>query len=467
MRYLKCFYGMAIFMAGTAHAEPRIYEAEQADQFLAPLAQDIVPEDAAARSIYIENLAFDAAIFGRVAVLTYNQIYDQAIDRTSGEYVGFNRFAHDRNLAGPGYKPFKTPNADTLYSNAYLDLRDGPVLLTVPPTDGRYYTVNFLDLFGNATNISARTHGTEGGRYLIAPVGWEGPVPKGVELFRVTQPIMWILMRIEAENPAAVPTVIALQDRFVLMAPKQSEGRSYPVKADVRAKDAVTSLTVLDWIVRNAGIRKSEVALVSRFKPLGVDASQDAESALVDPVVRAAADIGFAKAEMVLSRTVSQNGRPIAGNWREPDDIGRYGFNYLYRANVNSLGTGANVRLENFAFTTFQDASGEMLDGSQHDYTMRMETAPPADFFWSVTVYDSATQELFPNERNKYLVSDNTEGLEIASDGSITIRFAKDASGSNGIPIPAGPFYLALRAQGPREELRDGTWVPSPLHKDK
>lgn len=457
--------GLLALAASPAQAGLHVYDAGEADQFLDSLAPYIVPEDDAARAIYIENLAFDAAIFGRVAILTYNQIHDQAINQTSDEYVGFNRFAHGRTLAEPGYKPFKTPNADTLYSNAYLDLRDGPVLLTVPPTNGRYYTVNFLDLFGNATNISARTHGTDGGRYLIAPAGWDGDVPKGAQLFRVTQPVMWILMRIEAENPGVVPEVNRLQDRFVIEAQRQTATREYPAKADVT--DAAASLSVIDWVVRNAGVRQSEVALVSRFEPLGIGGAIGVADVLANDVSRAAADIGFANADMVLSRTVAQNGTPIEGHWREPSDIGRYGYNYLYRASVNSLGTGANVRLENFAFTTFQDASGDMLDGAHHDYTMRMPSPPPADFFWSVTVYEMSTQELFPNAGKKYLVSDNTQGLEIAGDGSITIRFARDASGPNAIPIPEGPFYLALRAQGPRKELRDGTWRPAPLQKDK
>lgn len=465
MKTISLLTGIFALAASPAHAGPHVYDAGQADQFLEPLATDIVPEDDAARAIFMENLAFEAAIFGRVAVLTYNQIHDQAINRASDEFVGFNCFAHGRTLAGPGYKPFKTPNADTLYSNAYLDLRDGPVLLTVPPTQGRYYTVNFLDLFGNATNISARTHGTDGGRYLVAPVGWDGDVPEGAELFRVTQPIMWILMRIEAENPGVVPEVTRLQDRFVIEAPRQTASREYPAKADVT--DPAASLSVLDWIVRNAGIRQTELALVSRFEPLGIAGDRSIADALADPVSRAAADIGFAKADMILSRTVAQNGTSIEGNWREPSDIGRYGYNYLYRASVNSLGTGANVRLENFAFTTFQDASGDMLDGARHNYTMRMPSPPPADFFWSVTVYETSTQELFPNAGKKYLVSDNTKGLEIAADGSITIRFAHDASGPNAIPIPEGPFYLALRAQGPRKELRDGTWRPAPLQKDE
>ena len=453
----------ALAISATAQAEPRSYDAAKADQFLNPLAEDIVPEDATSRLLHMRHTAYNAAMFGQVAVLTYNQIYAQAVDRNSARFVGFNRFAHDRDLAGPGYATFKTPNADTLYSNAYLDLSQGPVLLTVPPTKGRYYTVNLLDLYGNATNISARTHGTSGGRYMVATTEWGGDVPQGVTLFRVTQPYMWILMRIEAENPAVVPIVRQLQDAFTL-APmgRLPADRDFPEPGTI--DNPAAFLKILDWVVEQAGVRNEELAHVHGFRDLGVGGPRTVDEALADDAVKQGVTAGFADARTVIASSVAQNGVSTNG-WREPLDIGRYGFNYNYRASVNSLGTGANVRLENFAFTTFEDADGEPLDGAKHDYVLRMASPPPANFFWSVTAYDRKTQELIPNAERKYLVSDNTEGLIRGEDGSITIIFSQQAGGPNAIPIPDGPFYLALRAQGPGRKMLDGTWRPTPVKK--
>lgn len=453
----------ALLCAGTAHAEPRSYDAAKADQFLEPLAEDIVPEDRETRVLYARHAAYDAAIFGQSAVLTYAQIHAQAVDEASKQHVGFNRFAHDRDLAGPGYAPFKSPNADTLYSNAYLDLSDGPVLLTVPPTAGRYFTLNFLDLYGNATNISARTHGTGGGRFLIATTDWGGTVPEGVTLFRVTQPFMWILMRVEAQNPAAVPTVRALQDRFVLQptapAPRR---REFPAAATL--DDPAGFLKVLDWVVEQAGVRNEELGHIRAFRGIGVGGPLSVDQAMADEAVREGVMAGFADARAVILRNLSQNGTRIPG-WREPSDTGRYGFNYNYRATVNTLGTGANVRLENFAFTTFEDAEGERLDGSRGAYTLRLASPPPADFFWSLTVYDARTLELVPNSAAKYLVGGNTRGLVIGRDGSVTITLSRKSGGANVLPIPDGPFYLVLRAQGPRRQLLDHSWRPVPVRK--
>ncbi len=453
----------ALILSAMAQAEPRSYDAAKADQFLEPLAEDIVPNDSVSRQLHIRHTAYNAALFGQVAVLTYNQIYTQAIDRSTDRFVGFNRFAHDRDLAGPGYATFKTPNADTLYSNAYLDLTQGPVLLFVPPTGGRYYTVNLLDLYGNATNISARTHGTGGGRYLLATTDWGGEVPQGVTLFRVTQPYMWILMRIEAEAPAVLPEVRRLQDAFTLRASATAPAnRSFPAPATIEDPEAF--LKILDWVIEQAGVRNEELAHVHTFRNLGVGGPRTVEEIWSDEAMQQGIAAGFADARAVIASSVTQNGVSSDG-WREPLDIGRYGFNYTYRANVNSLGTGANVRLENFAFTTFEDAEGEALNGAKHDYVLRLASPPPADFFWSVTVYDRKSQELVPNARRKYLVSDNTEGLIRGEDGSVTVTFSRDAKGPNAIPIPDGGFYLALRAQGPRRDMLDKTWRLTPVQK--
>ncbi|MGE4431918.1 MAG: DUF1254 domain-containing protein [Sphingobium sp.] len=462
-RYFSILPLIALAVPVIAHAEPRSYDAARADQFLGALAEDIVPEDRASRILYARHAAYDAAIFGQSAVLTYAQIHDQAIDTASKRFIGFNRFAHDRDLAGPGYAPFRSPNADTLYSNAYLDLSQGPVLLTVPPTNGRYYTVNFLDLYGNATNISARTHGTRGGRFLIATTDWGGTVPDGATLFRVTQPYMWILMRIEAEGAEAVPAARALQDRFVLQPTVIS-----PVKRDFPAPatldDPAGFLRVLDWVVEQAGVRNEELGHIHGFRGIGVGGPVSVDRALADEAVQAGVAAGFDDARQVILRNLAQNGTQIEG-WREPFDTGRYGFNYRYRATVNTLGTGANVRLENFAFTTFEDSDGAPLNGAEHAYILRLPSPPPADFFWSVTVYDAKTQELVPNAARKYLVSDNTKGLIMGQDGSVAIDLSRQAQGPNAIPLPDGPFYIVLRAQGPRREMLDSSWRPVPVRR--
>jgi hypothetical protein len=81
---------------------------------------------------------------------------------------------HQRELATPNFSAFKTPNVDTLYSNAWLDLTKGPALIDIPPIRDRYSTLNFQDMYANPTNLSSRTVGPDGGRFLTVPPHRDG-----------------------------------------------------------------------------------------------------------------------------------------------------------------------------------------------------------------------------------------------------------------------------------------------------
>ncbi len=56
-----------------------------------------------------------------------------------------NTVTHVRTLLGPQHRQVVTPNNDTLYTNAWLDLSGGPLLLDVPDCHGRYYVLGLLD----------------------------------------------------------------------------------------------------------------------------------------------------------------------------------------------------------------------------------------------------------------------------------------------------------------------------------
>ncbi|WP_380879463.1 lipoprotein [Sphingomonas sp. DBB INV C78] len=443
------------------------YDPGGAAQHQMPVHPDRIPADPEARRIWARSLAYDATIYGTMAVIQYQEMHRQAVDRTSPDYTGFNRFAHSRTLAGPGYAAFKTPNADTLYSNAWLDLTRGPVLFDVPEMGTRYFTANFIDAYGNASNISARTRGFAAGRYLIAPVGWQGTVPEGVELFRVATPYMWVLLRVLVDGHAAdIGAANTLQDgfRFTPFAGSRADTAvEYP---PARIESALDFFRILDFVLRSNGHPEGEEALVQRYHGIGVGGAVGLAKASEDPVVREAIAEGYAEAQTVIGRTVNQTGWPV-GTWRSAVDAGRYGFNYLYRAAAATLGAGANVSDENYAFTTFKDGKGDALDGAQHTYRLVLAPPPPVRFFWSVTVYDAKTRELHPNPIHRYLISDRTPGLRRGPDGSVTIELRPHApvkgGSANWLPVPSGPFYLALRAQGPEPEILSGAWTPPPV----
>src|SRR4051794_8731225 len=103
---------------------------------------EVTPDEA-------KSIARDAWIYGYAPIQSYNTWYKQAVDANAPEYVGgFNVFRDYANVFTPENKDLVTPNNDTPYSWAWLDLRAEPVVVTVPevPKD-RYYVLQFIDLF--------------------------------------------------------------------------------------------------------------------------------------------------------------------------------------------------------------------------------------------------------------------------------------------------------------------------------
>ena len=187
-----------------------------------------------------------------------------------------------------------------------------------------------------------------------------------------------------------------------------------------------------------------------------------------DPAIRAGLTSGYAEARKVIQASLQQRSAE-AGPWGFGRDVGRFGYNYLQRSVTNTLGTGGNVRDENGTFLTFRDAAGAPLDGSSGRYRLLLDPPPPGRYFWSVTLYDARTRQLHPNPLRRYTLGDRSQGLvRTASGGAEIIVQADPPAGkarANWLPAPRGPFYLAIRAQGPAPEVVSGEWRPRGIEK--
>jgi hypothetical protein len=418
------------------------------------------------------SLAFDAVIYGLPSVMQYAQMHAQAVNDRDPRHVGFNRFSHDSELAGPGYEAFKTPNADTLYSNAWLDLTQGPVVVDVPAFGTRYYTLHFLDMYSNSTNLSLRTVGGHARRFLVAPCGWQGSVPPATTLFRVATPYMWILMRIFSTGGTDLDAALSLQ-RSVQLRPVSDNAAAPDLTRFPRPvgdgifDDPDGFLPVLDHVLRTNGHPDQETALVYRLRALGMGGPRPFDIDDVDGPGLEGVHLGFDDAMTAVTSAATQLGTPIGETYWRRGNPGVYGFNYLRRAATNYLGLGANIVEECQAFNCFRDAGGVQLDAGETTYTVRLPSPPPADAFWSLTLYDATTRELYPNEISRYAIGDRTGGLLYEPDGSLVINLqhVTPEHPANWLPAPAGPFYLIIRAYSPKPELVQGSWEPGAVER--
>ncbi|AJR18039.1 DUF1254 domain-containing protein [Pimelobacter simplex] len=429
---------------------------------------DLVPADPDARRELARVVAFDAVVYGLPAAYQYAQMCRQ--DRDSGQEPG--QLVHERHLARSGFAAFRVPNVDTLYSNAWLDLRGGPVVVDLPDFGDRYFTLNLLDAFGNASNISRRTVGDARQVWLVPPTGtWE--VPATAAGLRVGSELMWVLMRVQVRGQGDEAEVHRLQDAVVLRRPDAPGGVAgrvgperavVPIDPDDLATDWVAFFQALDGALRLAGIPAEDVVLVRRFALLGLTGAEDFAPERLGPEVRAGAAAGFADAIRLLDACRPQLGEPVASGWTKVCDKGAHGANHLNRAVMNHVGLAANVVEENTSYNTYADGDGRPLDGATTRYEVRLETPPPAGAFWSVTLYDGEGL-LVDNPIDRYAVGSALPGLVVDPDGSVTIAIgADDERGDpNWLPCPRGRFFLVLRIYQPGPEALSGAWLPGPV----
>lgn len=347
-----------------------------------------------------------------------------------------------------------TPANDLLYSTAWLNLADGPVVLATPAPTGRYFVMALLDAHtNNWVNLGPDECGGRAARFAIAGPDWQGEPPPDVRLVRAPTDLVWVIGRILVDDEADLSAAQAFQRGFTLSPLNGQPGR---LPASVRDYDAsgepLAFYANLARGLTDFPVAEAERGLVAQFAAIGIRPGTPFDAAALDAPVREALAWAAEDArEFILSGTRSKRARPWGINYR----IGVYGFEYGVRAATAMKGLGALVGTEALYAMSDFDSEKRALDG-RHEYVLHFPPGelPPVHAFWSVTLYGDDFF-LVDNPIRRYAIGDRTKGLRRNPDGSLTIRVqhVEPADGpANWLPAPAGPFYLILRMYRPREE---------------
>lgn len=108
---------------------------------------------------------------------------------------------------------------------------------------------------------------------------------------------------------------------------------------------------------------------------------------------------------------------------------------------------------------------------AMHDYVIRMapDEMPPANAFWSATLYDNANGFFMPNDRKKYSVGENG-GMKLDDEGGIAIYVAAEqpegVPDENWLPLVRGDYAIdvIMRIYAPDIE-RFAKWKPPVAEK--
>lgn len=402
-----------------------------------------------------------------------------------------NTFIHARELLRAGTSRVVMPNNDTLYTNAWLDLEAGPLVIEVPEMGERYYVLGFLDFFTNPfAHVGTRTTGPHAGRVLVTGPGWTGEVPPefqapGRHLKSGTR-WNWIIGRILVDGEADIPQVTALQDGFRIRSLADAQaGRDTPARRFEASCNPRAPLALEHFVQQvNAALRANpapaaDASLVGLFGTLGIGVAEDESThRLGRPGVRAALGRALATAQQLLDKSVRQvardPGAKAVGWSRSMMVLGdSFGHDFLARAFVARQGIGALAPQEAIYPRCETDAEGRPLHGARR-YVMRFAPGqlPPVNAFWSITLYSLRDYMLVANPIDRYSIGDRTPGLRFDADGGLTLHIQHappldEAARANWLPAPADEFFLCLRAYLPRAEMVDGPYrLPDPQALD-
>jgi hypothetical protein len=368
------------------------------------------------------------------------------------------------------FKDVITPNADTPYSLALLDLRAELVVLQVPAVSDRYYVWQFEDLFGtNPHFFGSHATGSKAGTYLAVGPGWEckagydfdGVLPFDTDLVFIIDRTQLI----GAEDVPALSKVIkgySIQPLSVYLGQNSPAVQpvDWPGWNDEASRDE-RFIDFLNFLLSVCQpVHTSETDLMACCAQVGIGAGLPFNFDALSDNVRDAFRAGVAEARAPIASRVENISQKING-WASSNIFGThewYAGDYLLRAAAAIAGWGGN------------DA-GEALEGAQR-YQITFPSLPPAKAFWSVTMYDisydGTAGYLVENPINRYLINSTTAALVYGEDGSLTIpaqhaQPQEVAEIANWLPAPEGPFYQVLRIYWPEKAALEGEWNPPPI----
>jgi hypothetical protein len=364
---------------------------------------------------------------------------------------------------------------DTLYGASYLLLdKQGPVVLTVPPIPGRFYSIALHDAYFNAfTIVSPRRFGNQGGCYLIVPPDWRGQPPAGIDdVFVSPTPAVCILQRIFTRDESEFAALHKLQDGIRLI-PLERWGThdesfplvdlsAYDIQAMRTVRDPLRYFELMNFYTGENPPPADETALAELFKTAGVGPGSQLPD---DPNLCAAIGQGAADAQAIINARLSSGN--LRNGWRVPDPAAGLAGPYLLRRAVLEATQMGIVPLEEaMYFFAYHDGEHRPLHG-RHRYTLTFSAGelPPLHpyGFWSLTMYNDLSL-LVDNPAHRYIVRPGTPGLTYGSDGSLTVAIQTDKPAgvpeANWLPAPMGAFNVALRTYQPQEAIVQGQWFP-------
>lgn len=371
-------------------------------------------------------------------------------------------------------------NTSTSYCYAWIDLRDGPLVVEVPPKVyggvGDHWCRWVVDLGQTGPDKG------QGGRYLFLPPGYDGNLPDGHVVVRPRTYGNWVTwrgFRDEHGDPHPAVEVIKARTRIY---PLGRADDPLPMRfVNISAEPAVAVPPadyqfwgLLDEVVQFEPPESADPLTLGMFASIGIQRGKPFNpDARMRAILTEAAAVGDATARALCYRFRQREAYYYPGSTWRTGFLGGYQFQeqgtalldsavqlYFWGGATNPgmaekmVGVGSQYAL------AFVDATDAPFDGAK---TYRLHVPPnvPVNNFWSVLVYDTQTRSMLQTDQQWPSVASDDKGLARNEDGSVDVVFGPrpPSDGRNWIQTLRGKrWFTIFRLYGPLEPWFDKTW---------
>ena len=403
-----------------------------------------------------------------------------ALGADNNTVVVADKLAEPRQLA-------LTANRDTVYMSGVLDLREGPVVMELPPgllgTMNNLWQQPLVDLGGPFSPEQNR-----GGRFLVVPPGYDGPLPAIHHhiVHSDTNIVVFYLRgipRTQADIPGIVEQIKNYRQYELADAANPPETGFISLSgkdADLLTNEGFAFFETLARYINENPPRPQDMAMLGMLESIGIAHGQPfTPDERMQKIFTEAAVVGRAMAKsLAYAPRVPADvvyAYPGERRWKkiffsdptfhEPEYMAidlrtKYAFEAIGTAKsmvVSVPGQGSQY------IGLYQDADGDWLTGDG-TYRVQLPKDVPANMFWSLTVYDNQTRSMIQNDHGRPLVG-SVHGAVANRDGSFDVYFGPelpaDVPEANWVQTnPGEGWFVYLRLYGPEHPYFDKTWVP-------
>jgi hypothetical protein len=379
---------------------------------------------------------------------------------------------------------FLTANTAAIYNFIWLNTKEGPLVIDVPP-NGLGFVDNFWFHWVGDVGETGPDKG-KGGKYLLLPPGYKGKVPEGYFVLRSPTYNHWFILRVFGEAEAAVASV----KKSLRIYPLAKAANPPQMKFVNLSGKLFNTIGAIDFsfyedvntVVQeepNAAMDPETLGLlasigIEKGKPFKPDARMKkilTEAAVVGNITARALAYKSRIPEAYFYKNSAWGTPFIGGSYEFLKETGVRNLDartyfFFYATGITPAMAEEMVGKGSAYATAFVDANGDPLDGGK-TYKIHLPPNIPAKQFWSFVLYSSQTRSMLQTDQQFPSTGSLKKGIVVNADSSVDVYFGPKAPTgmeNNWVQtVPGKGWSTLFRLYGPLKPWFDKTWRPGEI----